>query len=193
MRAGTPPQPLRDHPGEGRRARAARHPRPRDVRAPLLRRGRLARRVRAAGALPGAERLDYNGGSFGGGIGALALPWDDRFTRAHLYVPSFGHHPLRLAAPSTGSGEAVRRLLAREPHLRPVLDYFDAAIAARRIHIPVYVSAARRDPAVLPDGQFAVYEALAGPKHLYVLSTGHPANPAELSARDRDLAHFFAH
>jgi cephalosporin-C deacetylase len=141
---------------------------------------------------PGVARLDYNGGSFGGGIGALALPWDDRFARAHLYVPSFGHHPLRLGTPSVGSGEAVRRLLAREPHLRPVLDYFDAAIAARRIHIPVYVSAARHDPAVLPDGQFAVYEALPGPKHLYVLSTGHPSDPAELADRDVDLAAFFA-
>jgi len=56
-----------------------------------------------------AQRLDYLGISFGGGIGALALPWDERFHRAHLNVPSFGHHPLRLALPWVGSGEAVRR------------------------------------------------------------------------------------
>ena len=54
-----------------------------------------------------ARRLDYMGISFGGGIGALALPWDERFHRAHLNVPSFGHHPLRLTLPepdTTGSG-----------------------------------------------------------------------------------------
>lgn len=144
---------------------------------------------------PGIERLDYNGGSFGGGIGALALPWDDRFHRAHFYLPSFGHHPLRLREPCTGSGEAVRRLVARQPEVRDVLGYFDAAAAATRIRIPVFVSAARRDPAVPPVGQFAIYHALAGPKRLWVLSAGHmpyPTEAAELAARDRELAEFFA-
>jgi cephalosporin-C deacetylase len=142
-----------------------------------------------------ARPLEYAGGSFGGGIGALALPWDDRFGRAHLGLPSFGHHPLRLREPCTGSGEAVRQRVAREPQLRPVLAYFDAAIAAARIRIPVYVSAARRDPAVPPVGQFAVFHALAGPKHLYVLPAGHmpyPTESEELAARDRELAAFFA-
>jgi cephalosporin-C deacetylase len=144
---------------------------------------------------PGVARLDFNGGSFGGGIGTLALPWDDRFHRAHFYLPSFGHHPLRLRDPCTGSGEAVRRRVAREPRLRDVLGYFDAATAATRIRIPTFVSVARRDPAVPPVGQFAVYHALGGPKRLYVLSAGHMAYPteaAELTARDRELARFFA-
>lgn len=144
---------------------------------------------------PGIERLDYNGGSFGGGIGALALPWDDRFHRAHFYLPSFGHHPLRLREPCTGSGEAVRRLVARRPEVRDVLGYFDAATAATHIRIPVFVSVAARDPAVPPVGQFAVYHALAGPKRLWVLSAGHvpyPTEAAELAARDAKLAAFFA-
>ncbi|BCB87708.1 acetylxylan esterase [Phytohabitans suffuscus] len=144
---------------------------------------------------PGIARLDYHGGSFGGGIGALALPWDDRFHRAHLSLPSFGHHPLRLRQPCTGSGEAVRRLAAREPAVRDVLGYFDAATAATRIRIPAFVSVARRDPAVPPIGQFAVYHALAGPKQLYLLSAGHmpyPAEATERAARDRELAAFFA-
>jgi cephalosporin-C deacetylase len=144
---------------------------------------------------PGIERLDYNGGSFGGGVGALALPWDDRFHRAHFNLPSFGHHPLRLRVPCTGSGEAVRRHLARRPEVRDVLGYFDAATAATRLRIPAFVSVARRDPAVPPVGQFAVYHALAGPKRLYVLSAGHmpyPTEAAELAARDRELAAFFA-
>jgi len=144
---------------------------------------------------PGIERLDYNGGSFGGGIGALALPWDDRFRRAHFYLPSFGHHPLRLREPCTGSGEAVRLRVAREPAVRDVLGYFDAATAATRIRLPVFVSVAHRDPAVPPIGQYAIYHALAGPKRLYMLSAGHmpyPTEASERAARDRELARFFA-
>jgi cephalosporin-C deacetylase len=117
--------------------------------------------------------LDYRGGSFGGGIGALALPWDDRFRRATLDVPSFGDFPVRLSRRCEGSGEAVRRHLLASPGHRPMLDYFDAAIAAGSITIPVHVAAAQLDPAVDPRGQFAVYHALAGPKQLAVYTAGH--------------------
>ncbi|QNA93107.1 hypothetical protein G4G29_13565 [Microbacterium sp. Se63.02b] len=103
-----------------------------------------------APAVTGA--LDFSGGSFGGGIGAMALPWDDRFRRAALDVPSFGNHDVRLSRRCTGSGEAVREHLRDHPEARPVLDYFDAATAARRLRIPVHVSAALLDPAVDPRG-----------------------------------------
>ncbi len=39
------------------------------------------------------DRLFYNGCSFGGGLGAMMLPWDSRITRGFLEVPSFGNHP----------------------------------------------------------------------------------------------------
>lgn len=131
-----------------------------------------------------AGALDFSGGSFGGGIGALALPWDDRFRRAVLDVPSFGNHDIRLTRYCTGSGEAVRRHLHAHPEVRPVLDYFDAAIAARRLRLPVHVSAAVQDPAVDPRGQFAVYHALSGPRRLGVRANGHLAGPiGELSDR----------
>ena len=131
-----------------------------------------------------AGSLDFSGGSFGGGIGALALPWDARFRRAVLDVPSFGNHDVRLSRRCTGSGEAVRRHLRDHPEVRPVLDYFDAAIAARRLRMPVHVSAAVLDPAVDPRGQFAVYHALPGPKRLGVRACGHLDGPiGELSDR----------
>ncbi|MEU4017315.1 acetylxylan esterase [Microbacterium sp. NPDC028030] len=131
-----------------------------------------------------AGALDFSGGSFGGGIGAMALPWDDRFRRAALDVPSFGNHDVRLSRRCTGSGEAVRRHLRDHPEVRPVLDYFDAATAARRLRIPVHVSAALLDPAVDPRGQFAVYHALSGPRRLGVRAGGHLAGPiGELSDR----------
>jgi cephalosporin-C deacetylase len=119
------------------------------------------------------RRLDYLGISFGGGIGALALPWDKRFHRAHFNVPSFGHHPLRLTLPCVGSGEAVRRYQRQTGPVLETLQYFDAAVAARYFKIPVHIAAARFDPAVPPPGQFAIYNALAGPRELFVLAAGH--------------------
>jgi cephalosporin-C deacetylase len=126
-----------------------------------------------------AGRLDYRGGSFGGGIGALALPWDGRFRRATLDVPSFGYWPIRLSRRCTGSGEAVRQHLLDRPDDRPMLDYFDSYLTASRITIDVLVSAARTDPSVDPRGQFAIYHALAGSKRLVVRTAGHAEFPDE--------------
>lgn len=119
------------------------------------------------------DALDFSGGSFGGGIGAMALPWDARFRRAVLDVPSFGNHSIRLTRHCTGSGEAVRQHLHAHPEARTVVDYYDAATAARRVRIPVHVGAAVLDPAVDPRGQFSVYHALSGPRRLSVRAAGH--------------------
>ncbi|MGW4233565.1 acetylxylan esterase [Streptomyces sp. NPDC004980] len=134
--------------------------------------------------LAGTRRLGYLGESFGGGLGALALPWDDRFGAAQLTVPTFGNHPLRLTLPSTGSGESVRVRHREHPGVSEVLRYFDAATAAARLELPTLVAAALFDPAVPPPGQFAVHNALPGPRELQVLSAGHFA----YDGRDRELA-----
>lgn len=131
-----------------------------------------------AGDRPGA-RLGYVGESLGGGLGALALPWDDRMGCAQLTVPAFGDRPLGLTLPSVGSGRAVRAYHHDHPGVMDVLPYFDAATAASRIRVPVLVAAALFDPSVPPPGQFAVYNALAGPRELYTLSAGHFAHPDE--------------
>src|SRR5262249_23588568 len=134
------------------------------------------------------RRLGYVGVSFGGGIGALALPWDDRFIAAHLTVPSFGHHPLRLSMQSTGSAESVRQYHAAHPELVDVLRHFDPAPAAHRIPIPVQVAPALFDPVVPPPGQFAVYNALAGPRDLVVLATGHIEDDGSVAQQQALLA-----
>lgn len=134
----------------------------------------------------------YVGGSFGGGIGALALPWEPRISRAFLDVPSFGNHPLRVGLRCLGSGRAVRQRYLRDPRVLDVLAYFDAATAARHITIPVLVAAALADSAVPPPGQFAVYNALAGPKELVVRQTGHPTTPADDRAVQTAVARWFA-
>ncbi|MDQ1033977.1 cephalosporin-C deacetylase [Streptomyces sp. V3I8] len=131
------------------------------------------------------DRLGYLGESFGGGIGALALPWDDRFAAARLTVPTFGNHPLRLTLPCTGSGESVRTHVRRHPEAVEVLAYFDAATAAARLRIPVLTACALSDPAVPPPGQFAVYNSLAGPRRLEVLEAGHIPYPGEAAERRR--------
>lgn len=117
--------------------------------------------------------LCYWGESFGGGIGAMALPWDQRFRRAFLDIPSFGHHPLRLTLPCCGSGEAVGRYYANHPEVAEVLRYFDAAVHARHIICPTMIAAACFDPAVPPPGQFAVYHALRCERELFVRQYAH--------------------
>ncbi len=118
-------------------------------------------------------RLHYSGASFGGGIGALAIPWEERVARCHLGVPTFGNHPFRLQVPCCGSGEDVRRYSKAHPGVSEVLRYFDAAIAASYLRIPTLVACALFDPAVPPPGQFSVYNAIPGPKELFVEPAGH--------------------
>lgn len=143
-----------------------------------------------------ARRLDYSGISFGGGIGALALPWDERFTAAHLVVPTFGNHPLRATLECVGSGAAVRERYLRDPGVLDVLAYFDAATAARRVRVPVQAVPALFDPSVPPPGQFAVVNALAGPVDVHVATAGHFMDYAEYEeeslALDRAMQEFFA-
>lgn len=134
-----------------------------------------------------AQNLFYHGASFGGGIGALALPWDPRFKKGFLDVPSFGNHPLRATLPCNGSGESVRQYRANHPEVMEVLAYFDSATAALHTKIPVFVAAALFDPAVPPPGQFAVYNALAGPKELYLRAAAHFAHEGE--ARENRKIH----
>ncbi|MGE9696394.1 MULTISPECIES: acetylxylan esterase [unclassified Streptomyces] len=128
-------------------------------------------------------RLGYLGESLGGGLGALALPWDERFVAAQLTVPTFGNHPLRLTLPSVGSGESVRRYHAEHPEVTDVLAYFDAATAATLIRVPTLVAAALYDPAVPPPGQFAVHNALPAAGEPFLLRAGHHPHAEEATDR----------
>lgn len=139
--------------------------------------------------------LGYLGISFGGGIGALALPWEPRVQRGHLNVPTFGHHPLRLRLPTLGSAAAVQAFARRHRHVVETLAYYDAAIAARHLRQPMHVAAALMDPAVAPPGQFAIYNAIPGEKHLFVLDAGHldyPAQEHQAALLMTELRGFFA-
>ncbi|ACQ82297.1 Acetyl xylan esterase [Beutenbergia cavernae DSM 12333] len=123
--------------------------------------------------VPEARRLTYHGGSFGGGIGALALAFDDRFDGGYLEVPSFGDYPWRAGVDCLGSGRWVRAHLREHPEALETLRYADAATAAGRVRVPVVVAPALADPSVPPPSQFAVANALGGPTWLHALPAGH--------------------
>ncbi len=140
-------------------------------------------------------RLGYLGISFGGGIGALALPWDDRFRKAHLNVPSFGHQRLRLELPTFGSGAAVRRYFRRDPSIIDTLLFHDAAVAARHLRIPLHCACALFDPVVAPPGQFAIHNATNQPENLRPLIAGHHAYPGQADEEAlllQEIGTFFA-
>jgi cephalosporin-C deacetylase len=119
-------------------------------------------------------KIGYSGASFGGGIGALAIPFDPRIDRGMLSVPTFGNIPVWLTLPTTGSGDAVQRYAREHPEVRDSLRFFDAGTAASEIAIPMLVAVARFDPAVAPPCQFSVANALASKHHeIVVLDAGH--------------------
>jgi cephalosporin-C deacetylase len=119
-------------------------------------------------------RIGYSGISFGGGLGALAIPYDKRIDRGHLVVPTFGAMPLWLTLPSVGSARSVQHYRETRPDPFETLRFFDAATAAARIDIPMLTAVARFDPAVAPPCQFSIANALTSKLHeTVVLDAGH--------------------
>ena len=144
--------------------------------------------------LAGGIPLYYVGESFGGGIGALAVPWDDRYVGATLVVPTFGQYDERLATPCLGSGEYQRTHVQRHPEAREQLRLFDASTAALHFDIPVRVEAALWDQFVPPQGQFSIANAVpAEYLELEVLPAGHAEYPGlgrvTINARRAGCAH----
>jgi len=132
-------------------------------------------------------RLGYFGGSFGGGLGALMLPWDDRIRVGHLSVPTFGQQPLRIQLPSSGSATGVQDYVQKHPGVaEKTLCFFDAAIAIRHVKVPVHFTCALFDPCVCPPGQFAIYNgAPERLRALFVQVAGHH----EYVAKVEEISH----
>ncbi|MBD5778808.1 acetylxylan esterase [Pelagicoccus sp. NFK12] len=144
-----------------------------------------------------AGKIGWLGVSFSGGINMLAAPWDERVSRSHNNVPTFGNQALRLTLPSVGSASGVADYERRHPgQTQPVLRYFDAASAAKRLRHPCHLACARFDPAVAPPGQFAIYNALpTDTRQLFVLSAGHhdyASQSEENTQLLRELRAFFS-
>ncbi len=117
--------------------------------------------------------IAYSGISFGGGIGALAIPFDARIGRGHLVVPTFGDRRAWLTLPTVGSADSVQAYAKDHPGVFETLRLFDAAIAASRISVPMLTAVARFDPAVAPPCQFAVANAVPKYNETFILDAGH--------------------
>lgn len=140
-----------------------------------------------------AGHIGYMGISFGGGVGTMAAAWEDRLQRVHLNVPTFGNQPLRMKLPTVGSAASVQQYVRQRPQVLEVLRYYDAAVAARHVRMPVHAACAVFDPAVAPAGQFAIFNSIPSEKQLFVLEAGHHAHPRqdEETARLRQELHTF--
>lgn len=123
------------------------------------------------------DQVHYHGWSFGGGMGALMLPWEKRFTSAELGQVTFAHHPFRLRHECQGSGAAVRARWLEEPSIERTLRYYEACFSLRNLSIPVVFACALFDPAVPPPGQWAAANAHAGPSRISSFPTGHCPDP----------------
>lgn len=130
--------------------------------------------------------IGYMGISFSGGLGALALPWEPRIQRGHVNVPTFGNQPLRLKLQTTGSAASVKNYAEQHSDIFATLAYYDAAIAASYARQPMHFALALFDPVVTPPGQFAIYNAWANEKPLYLLEAGHFNYPNQ-SRQDTEL------
>lgn len=106
------------------------------------------------------SNLNYSGGSYGGGLGALAMAWEKRVRTCWLNVPTFGHTPEFFEFKCVGSANAIQDYYKKHPDVIKVLAYFNATAAAKYISIPTLVSPALFDPVVLPPGQFAINNAI---------------------------------
>lgn len=143
-------------------------------------------------ALAGDMPLYYVGESLGGGLGALAVPWDERFVGATLIVPTFGQYDARLAVPCLGSGEFQRAWVLRHPEAREQLRLFDASTSALFFRIPVRVEAALWDQNVPPQGQFAVANAVPKVERA-ILPAGHAEYPGVESVTSDAVVGGLAH
>ena len=122
--------------------------------------------------------LNYSGGSYGGGLGALAMAWEKRVRTCYLNVPTFGHTPEFLNFKCSGSAYAVHDYYEKHPDMLKVLAYFNAVAAAKYISIPSLITPALFDPVVLPPGQFAINNAVPEQyRTTVVLLCGHFRTP----------------
>ena len=141
-------------------------------------------------------RIGYSGVSFGGGIGALAIPMDPRIDRGHLVVPTFGNMPVWLTLPTVGSGASVQNYQKCHPDVLQTLRLFDAATAATRISVPMLTAVARFDPAVAPPCQFSVANGLATSSHheTVIMDAGHfdyPGSEEQHALLKEKIRNFF--
>ena len=121
------------------------------------------------------EAIIYCGSSHGGGFGIYLACFSKHIKAAFCGVPNFGdiagflagRHPTDSNAPQFRGHVETRK-------------YFDAAFCAKRITIPVYMSAGFIDSLCAPTAVYSIYNNLAGPKFIFnKIDFGHGGGPRE--------------
>ncbi len=131
-----------------------------------------------------ASNLNYRGGSLGGGLGAILVPWDDRIHAAEINVPTLaGPLQFEFKLPHSNNPGTTRREAAlSDPDCWRTLSYMDGASAARHFKVPVLMTPALADMSNPPPAQFAIANAI--PPELRILrirEVGHRApTPADV-------------
>lgn len=129
-----------------------------------------------------ADNITYSGGSLGGGMGALCIPWDKRIHYGELNVPTLGGRVMLEYPGTPGDPSETRRTKALESETgMRVLDLCSASAAAQFIRVPTLVTPALCDHNVPPPGQFSVANSIPEEyRILRVREVGHaPATDAD--------------
>jgi len=132
------------------------------------------------------DDFHYVGGSFGGGLGGLMLPWEKRYRSAELRQVTFAFHHFRLRHECNGSGKSVRERWLQDPAIEEILRYYDAATHLQKVEIPIHFECAVFDPSVPPPGQWAAANAHMGPKQIFAAPHGHLNYEEEENFRQGD-------
>ena len=137
-----------------------------------------------------AENIVCGGGSLGGGMSTMCIPWDDRIHYGDVNIPTLGGRILLGHPVAPGSAGEARRLKALEsPENLRIIDFCNAAAAARFIRVPTVVTPALCDKVVPPPGQFAIANSIPEKYRIMrIRDVGHsPATEAD-KAMEKELA-----
>ena len=135
------------------------------------------------------DNITCSGGSLGGAMGALSVPWDARIKAAELSVPTLGGRIMMeyLGKPTDPSYVRAMKAQESESNMR-TFDLCNAASAARYIRVPVLVTPAICDNNVPPPGQFAVANSIPEEyRILRIREVGHAAPSPQDVEMEKEL------
>jgi cephalosporin-C deacetylase len=107
-----------------------------------------------------ASKIIVFGGSQGGGLSLLTAAIDKRVDAVVATVPAFCNN--------------ASREDGHIPHIASTMSYYDAALAAELIEVPVLIGVGFIDGICRPANVYCAYNNIKGPKRIYNLGHGSP-------------------
>lgn len=137
-----------------------------------------------------AENIVCSGGSLGGAMGAMAIPWDERIHYGDLNVPTLGGRIMLECptTPDTPGNTRVQKALAGKEGMR-IIDFCNSSAAAQFIRVPTIITPALKDNSVPPPGQFAVANSIPEQYRIMrIRELGHAAATEKDAAMEAELS-----